>query len=113
MEKEPNIDIREAEKRDLPRIIALMEALVITRSDAESLGASTLADYEEIFQRIQDDPNYHLFVVESDGRVIGSACLLIVPNLSHRGLPWALISRWTASAGLRASSVTRPCPLTR
>jgi predicted N-acetyltransferase YhbS len=36
-------------------------------------------------------PGLELLVIEEQGEVAGSVVLLIVPNLSHRALPWALV----------------------
>jgi len=36
-------------------------------------------------------PGHELLVAEEDGMVVGTMVLLIVPNLSHGALPWALV----------------------
>ncbi|MBI4832206.1 MAG: GNAT family N-acetyltransferase [Candidatus Lindowbacteria bacterium] len=98
---------REAEKRDLAAIIELMKGLTIKTSAAEAQGASTLAEYESIFEQISRDPNHKLYVVETGGRVVGAADLLIVPNLSHRGLPWAIIENVVVDENARRKGIGR------
>jgi len=99
------INIREAGKDALAVIVELMKALTITTSEAESQGASTLADYEKIFEQIERDPNHKLIVAEVGGRIVGSADLVIVPNLSHRGLPWAVMENVIVDESMRRTGI--------
>jgi len=99
------INIREAGKDDLAVIVELMKTLTITTSEAESQGASTLADYEKVFEQIERDPNHKLIVAELDGRIVGSADLVIVPNLSHRGLPWAVMENVIVDESMRRTGI--------
>ena len=105
MSEAEKIVIRNAEKNDLARVVELMKALIITTSKAEAEGASTLADYEKVFDRIERDPNHKLIVAEVDGKVVGTADLLIVPNLSHRGLPWAVMENVIVDENVRRKGV--------
>jgi ribosomal protein S18 acetylase RimI-like enzyme len=91
MSEAPDITIREAQRNDLAQLVELMKALTITTSTVEASGASSLADYEKVFAQIESDPNHYLIVAEVEGQIVGSADLMIVPNLSHRGLPWAVM----------------------
>ncbi len=99
------ISIREARKGDLARLVELMKALTITTSEAEADGASSLSDFEKVFDHIESDPNHHLIVAEIDGRIIGSATLLIVPNLSHRGLPWSVMENVIVDDSMRRKGI--------
>ncbi len=107
MKNKPTINIRPAVRADLPELIELMKALTITVSEAESNGASTLADYEKVFEEIERDPKHHLLVVEVDGKLIGSGDVLIVPNLSHRALPWAVIENVIVEENMRRRGIAR------
>jgi GNAT superfamily N-acetyltransferase len=100
-----DINIREARKDDLARLVELMEAMTITTSTVEVGGASSLADYEKVFEQIDRDPNHHLIVAELDGQVVGSADLMIVPNLSHRGLPWAVMENVIVDESMRRKGI--------
>jgi len=105
MNGEEKITIRRAEKRDVPRLVELMQALTITTSEAESGGASTLAEFEKVFEDIASDAKHHLLVVEVSGKIVGSGDILIVPNLSHRGLPWAVIENVIVDETMRRQGI--------
>jgi len=107
MDSKVQVNIRCAEKRDLPRLVELMKALTITTSQAESEGASSMAEFEKVFEHIESDPKHHLLVVEVDGKVIGSGDVLVVPNLSHRGLPWAVIENVIVEENMRCQGIAR------
>jgi ribosomal protein S18 acetylase RimI-like enzyme len=99
--------IRRAVKGDLSAIVELMKALTLTTSKAESGKAPTAADYEQIFQQIEGDPNRKLFVAEIDGRVVAAADLLIMPNLSHHGSPRAIIENVIVAEKMRRQGIAR------
>ena len=101
------IDIREAQKRDVQAVVGLMNELTITTSSVESAGGSTLAGYEAVFDQIERDPNHHLLVAEIDGKIVGSGDLLIVPNLSHHGLPWAIVENVIVVEDMRRKGIAR------
>lgn len=80
--------IRRALAEDVPAIVALL-------ADDE-LGASRetpgdLEPYRAAFKALDADPNQHLVVAESDGRVVGCLQLTLVPGLSRRGSTRAII----------------------
>ena len=83
--------VRLARRSDVARIVELYDQLVITATPAESGITPTLDDYARVLEQIMGVPGLELLVAEEGGVVLGSLVLLIVPNLSHRGLPWALV----------------------
>ena len=83
--------IRLAEERDVARIVELYRELTITDSQVEHSRKPTLTDYQLVFAEIRSDPRQKLFVVEIDGEVVGTIELLIIPNLSHNGTPFAFL----------------------
>jgi GNAT superfamily N-acetyltransferase len=99
------VSIREARMSDVARLVELMEALTITTSEAETGGASGLPEFEEIFGRIERDPGHKLIVAELDGRVVGSAEMVIADNLSHRGLPWAVMENVIVDKDVRRKGI--------
>ncbi len=105
MTESEKISIREAQKSDLARLVELMKALTITTSSVEAHGASTLAEYEKIFKQIESDPNHKLIVAELDGTIVGSADMVIVPNLSHQGLPWAVMENVIVEEKMRRKGI--------
>lgn len=107
MNANPEINIRDATFSDLPIIVEMMKSLTITTSQVEADGASTLTDYEEVFTKIEADPSHSLFVAEIDGDVVGSADLIISPNLSHRALPYAIVENVIVVESMRRKGIGR------
>jgi GNAT superfamily N-acetyltransferase len=107
MGKSEEIKIRRAARGDLPRLIELMKGLTITTSNAEADGASSLAEYERVFEQIERDPQHHLLVADVGGQVVGSGDLLIVPNLSHRGMSWAIVENVIVDENMRRKGIAR------
>ena len=83
--------IRAATEQDIPRILELYEELVTSTAPAETGRTPSLDDYRRVFEQARDMPGHELIVAEENGKVIGTMVLLIVPNLSHSGLPWATV----------------------
>ena len=93
--------IREATSADLPRIIELLDQLGASPGQ-EDLSYPTLPAYIEAFERIAEDPRQRLLVLESRGEVVATAVLIIVPNLGHRGRPYALVENVVVDATQRS-----------
>jgi predicted N-acetyltransferase YhbS len=86
------VTIRNAIDRDIPSILKLYdEQLTISVTEAEKQQDKSLDDYIRVFNEIKTLPGCELVIAEEDGEVIGTAMLMIVPNLSHKALPWAII----------------------
>ena len=83
--------IRAATEQDIPRILELYEELVISTSPAERGHTPSPDDYRRIYEQVCAMPGHELIVAEENDKVIGTMVLLIVPNLSHSGLPWAVV----------------------
>ena len=82
--------MRDATEADLPRLVELLAQLSLG-APREAVGPPLLESYGRAFQEIEADERQQLFVVEDGGRVVGTVCLIIVPNLSHEGRPYALV----------------------
>jgi len=83
--------IRLAAEGDITRIVDLYRELTITTSKVEHGHSPSLADYQLVFAEIRVDPRQKLLVVVEQGEVAGTIVLLVVPNLSHNGTPWAFL----------------------
>jgi len=75
----------------MPRIVALYRELAIDASPAESRLSPSIDDYRCVFAQIGRMPGYELLVAEYEGMVVGTVILLIIPNLGHGALPWAMV----------------------
>ncbi len=90
--------IRRAEERDLPRILELYQQLALSGEPAKP---ERWRDYLPAFRRILADPQQQLVAAEDGGRVIGTLVLVIVPNLSHGGKPWAEVENVVTDESVR------------
>ena len=82
--------VRVATEADLPRVVELLAQLSI--DEPRDVPGSPLPEvYPEAFRRMQADEEQRLLVLEADGRIVGSLVLLIVPNLTHEGRPYATV----------------------
>ena len=92
--------IRDATEADLPRIVELLQQLSLD-DPREKLGPPMADTYVQVFRQIDDDPNQHLLVLEADGHIVGSVSVIVSPNLSHIGTPWAEIENMIVDAEQR------------
>lgn len=86
----PRLTIRRATETDLPRIVELLSQLALgdeRDSPIEPLPES----YRAALHEIEADTRQQLLVAEVRGRVVATATLGIIPNLSYRGRPWAFV----------------------
>jgi GNAT superfamily N-acetyltransferase len=102
------ITVRKVIEKDIPRLLELYRQLEITTSPAEEGVTQPAADeYRKLFARINSYSGMELVVAEDQGVVTGSLEILIVPNLSHKGLPWALVENVIVDENRRRSGVGR------
>lgn len=52
-------------------------------------------------ERLAAAPGVDLLVLEDEGRVVATACLVVVPNLSRGGRPWAVVENVAVDADVR------------
>ncbi|MFC2014679.1 GNAT family N-acetyltransferase [Chloroflexota bacterium] len=97
--------IRAATEEDIPRILELYGELVITTSPTELRRSPDANDYRQAFAQISANAGNELLVAEEDGKVIGTLVLIIVPNLSHGGLPWAGIENMFVDISFRRRGI--------
>jgi len=94
--------IRDATEADLPRLVELLAQLSL--DEPREVLATPLADsYRTAFEEIEADPRQRLLVLDDNGRLIGSLVLVIVPNLSHQGTPYAFVENVIVDATERGA----------
>jgi GNAT superfamily N-acetyltransferase len=91
-----NLVIRKALKEDLAAILVLYADL----GDILDVFAA-----ERIFERMQRYPNYALYVVVVDEKIIGTFALLIMDNLAHKGTPSGIVEDVVVSSQWRGQGV--------
>jgi len=97
--------IRAATESDIPKVLELYRQLTITTSPAELHASINFDNYKRAFAQIQTFTGYELLVAEEDGEVVGTMVLLIVPNLSHAALPWAVIENMVVDESYRRKGI--------
>jgi GNAT superfamily N-acetyltransferase len=94
------LTIRRAAETDLPRIVELLSQLALD-DDRDSPVDPLPEDYRAAFIQVQADPRQRLLVADVGGRVMATATLGIVPNLSYRGRPWAFVEGLVVDSSAR------------
>jgi N-acetylglutamate synthase-like GNAT family acetyltransferase len=94
--------IRPATEADLPRLLELLAQLSLDSRPDEPAAASEQT-YRRALQEITTDRRQHLFVLEEEGAVIGTVTLVIVPNLTHNGRPYAILENVVVDEASRSS----------
>ena len=97
-----SVIVRTAESQDLGQILALHEQLAEGRpAAAPTRGAGA----EDRYERIRAQTGRRLLVAVVDGVVLGTADMLIVPNLTHDGRPWMIVENVVVDTGARRQGV--------
>jgi len=82
--------VRPATEKDIDRILELYRQLALTTAPSEVSRSPSGGNYRQVYDEINAQSGHELLVVEHQGEVIGTMVLIIVPNLSHQAMPWAL-----------------------
>jgi GNAT superfamily N-acetyltransferase len=61
--------------------------------------------YEAAFAAILSAGGHHVLVAESEGRLLGSATVIIEPNLTYKGTPFALIENVVVTEAARGTGI--------
>lgn len=95
-----DIAIRQAHKSELPSIFQLYAQSGVD-SD-EHLGVEAA---EEAFDRIEQYPNYHLYVALSPNEIVGTFALLIMDNIGHMGQPSGVVENVAVVPALQGTGI--------
>ena len=92
--------IRAASRADLGPVLALYR-------DLETGGEEGLdpAGAERIFARMGQYPDYHLYVAEAEGEILGAFALLIMDNLAQSGAPSGVLEDVAVRADRRGRGI--------
>jgi GNAT superfamily N-acetyltransferase len=99
-----SVVVRRASQSDLGALLVLYEELAATKITA---APGDRATSERLLAEILSDPRRELAVALVDGQVVGTADLLIVPNLTHRGEPWAIVENVIVAGTARRTGVAK------
>lgn len=87
--------VRSAGAADLRALLSLYVQLSL-----ENAG-TPLSEGEASLEAILANDGMRLLVAELGGRVVGTVTLVVVPNLTHGGKPWAQVENMVVEEGLR------------
>ena len=62
---------------------------------------------EDIIETVLEDPRRTLLVATMDDEVVGTADVLVVPNLTHGGHPWAVVENVVVDEAWRQRGIGR------
>ncbi len=96
-----SVVVRDAVEGDLDALLALYVQL-----SAENASTTVEAARPGLRAMLADE-RVRLLVVEVEGRVAGTATLVVVPNLTHDGQPWAQVENVVVGEALRGTGVGR------
>ena len=94
--------IREATEEDLPQLVALLAQLAPDDPEREDISSPLPYEYHMVLRQIIETPGQHIFVIEERGKIVGTAALSIMPNVSHRGTPYAIIENVVVDEKVRS-----------
>jgi ribosomal protein S18 acetylase RimI-like enzyme len=94
--------IREATEADLPQLVALLAQLGPDDPEREDLSSPLPFQYHMVLRQIVDTPGQQVFVMVERRKIMGTAALSVIPNISHRGTPYAIIENVVVDAKVRS-----------
>jgi GNAT superfamily N-acetyltransferase len=96
--------VRTVDLEDLHDLLSLYRQLADDHDPALPADPTHAAS---LLASISSQPGRQLLVAETAHKVVGTADLLIVPNLTHGGAPWALVENMVVDAESRGQGVGR------
>lgn len=97
--------IRPAREGDFAAIVELYRELEGPYGGPDSCEETSLGKYRVLYYEILADENQEVFIAESKGIPVGTVTLVVVPNLGHRGSPWAAIDNLVVRPDFRGHGV--------
>ncbi|MGD1852603.1 MAG: GNAT family N-acetyltransferase [Cyanophyceae cyanobacterium] len=81
-----DLSIRPAATEDLPEVLRLYY-----QSGVDADSGMRVSDGEQFFERIQQYPNYSLWIAGLERKTVGTFALLVMDNLVHHGAPAGIV----------------------
>ena len=95
--------VREICPEDLQQLLELYLHLHETEIPVES------EHLRSVWQHIYENPNYHIFVYDVDGKIVSAIVCLVVYNLTHNVRPYILIENVVTHAKYRGKGYASAC----
>ena len=94
--------VRIASETDLADVLALY-----AQPDLDDGQVLPLEGAQRVFRRFSNYPDYHLYVAELEGKIVGTFALLIMENLAHVGTPSGVVEDVVVSSLHRGAGIGR------
>ncbi|MGN0424831.1 MAG: GNAT family N-acetyltransferase [Acetatifactor sp.] len=95
--------IREVQRSDLKGLLELYMQLHDNPMPEES------PELLEKWNRIMDDKDHHIIVVEENHRIVASCVCVIIPNLTHEQRPYAFVENVITDEAYRGRGFATKC----
>ena len=66
-------------------------------------------DTRELWQRLVNNPDYHLIAAEEDGKIVSTCTCIIVPNMTHGPRPYAFVENVVTDSEYRGRGLATAC----
>ena len=98
------VSIRDAQRHDLPAIIALLADDELGRG-REIVSKEIDPAYVRAFEMLASDPRTRLMVAEQGGRIVGCFELVFIPGIARRGAERAQIEAVRVASDIRGDGI--------
>jgi N-acetylglutamate synthase-like GNAT family acetyltransferase len=101
------LTIRDARSDDLPRLLDLLEELREGATSGVPWDRATDDFTNRVWNEILADPRRRFLIAEDGGTVVGTADVIVVPNLTHAARPIAFVENVVVTAKRRGHGIGR------
>jgi N-acetylglutamate synthase-like GNAT family acetyltransferase len=101
------LTIRDARPDDLPPLLDLLEELRDGATPGVPWDRATDDLTTRAWKEILADPRRRFLIAEDDGTIVGTADVIVVPNLTHAARPVAFIENVVVTATRRGHGIGR------
>jgi ribosomal protein S18 acetylase RimI-like enzyme len=98
------VEVREAASADLDAVLELYVQLAEDRPESQPVRRP---EAEGLFTTVTAQPGRTLLVAVAGDAIVGTADLAIVSNLTHHGMPWAIVENVVVDNAQRRAGVGR------
>lgn len=64
---------------------------------------------KDLWERLVNDPDYHLIAAEEDGKLVSTCTCVIIPNLTHGPRPYAWVENVVTHPDYRGKGLATAC----
>ncbi len=102
MDVTSDLIVRPAAGQDLPSLLELYREFDQAYDPLSDEGG---VDYRSLWLQVAADPRQQVLAAVGGGVLLGSATVVIVPNLGHHGRPWAAVENVVVRRDCRGRGV--------